>query len=66
MKADPPPGSRFNGYEMFVVQELVLQAPVIRHRRERWTTPDGQTVLAPLPSGVNGHFGKELQSERES
>jgi urease accessory protein UreE len=51
---------------MFVVQELVLQAPVIRHRRERWTTPDGQTVLAPLPSGVNGHFGKELQSERES
>ena len=30
-------------------------------RRERWLTPDGQTVLAPLPPGINGHFGPELR-----
>jgi Transposase IS66 family len=44
-----------------VVQELEIRPRVIRYRRERWLTPDGRTVIAPLPAGISGHFGPNLR-----
>src|SRR3954465_12237871 len=57
VKAAPPPGSRFKGYQDILVRELILRAEVVRYRRERWTTPPGETVLAPLPAGLVGGLG---------
>lgn len=59
---DPPPGSTTHGYEEYVVQELAVEAKATRYLRERIRTPDGQTLLAPLPANVlpGSHFGPIL------
>jgi hypothetical protein len=56
-------GTRFKGYQDFVVQGLVLRGLVlrvraIRYRRERCVTPGGRTVIAPLPPGVTTTSGR--------
>src|SRR4051812_20467125 len=61
LRIEVPPGSQFKGYEPYQVQELEIRARAVRYRRERWLTPDGQTIVAPLPPGTRGHFGPALR-----
>ncbi len=61
LRATVPPGSQFRGYQDFLVQDLMLRTEAVRYRRERWLTPEGQLIVAPLPGGVEGHFGPELR-----
>jgi len=61
IRVEVPPGSIFKGHEPFLVQDLVISANATCYLRERWITPEGRTILAPLPQGIEGHFGPELR-----
>jgi hypothetical protein len=60
---NPPAGSVSKGYEEYFVQELLIHGEITRYLRERILTPDGRTLLAPLPNDVlpGSHFGPILQ-----
>ena len=57
IKVAAPPGARFKGYTSYIVQDLVLRAHVVEFHCERWAKSDGTLLTAPLPDGVEGHFG---------
>jgi hypothetical protein len=57
----PPLGSRLKGSTSYVVQDLVIRPHVVEFRCERWQTPGGEIITAPLPAGIDGHFGPELR-----
>lgn len=56
-----PSGSRFLGYHTITVRDLVVAPQVTLYRRARWRTPNGETLVAPLPAGVRGGFGPNLR-----
>ena len=56
-----PDGARFKGWEEFLVQDMIVKPLTTLYRRERWQTPDGGTIVAPLPAGITTHFGPELK-----
>ncbi len=61
MGIEVPPGSVFKGPEGFLVQDLVISATATCYLRERRVTPEGRTILAPLPQEIAGHLGPALR-----
>jgi Transposase IS66 family len=57
-----PEGTRQNGYEDFVVQDMKIEAHNVCYRRLRYLLPDGTSQTASLPPHVQGHFGSGLRS----
>ena len=58
-----PPGSSWNGFTPFQVQELTIQTSSFQYLLEQWVAPDGKTITAKPPADLHGHhYGPMLQA----
>ena len=55
-----PEGSKFNGYRVFDVQDLLLERHNIRLFLAEYVTLENQTIVGKVPSEYQGHFGATL------
>ena len=58
-----PEDAQFKGYEETTVQDIKITTDNVRFRRAKYYSPStGQTYLAPLPDGYDGHFGPTMRA----
>lgn len=57
-----PSGSKYEGYDDYIVQGLKIETHTICYRLECWRSPDGKLIKGTLPVYVDGHFSAELRS----
>lgn len=58
-----PEGSKFKGYQEYLVQGLEIHIENRLFKLERWQLPDGSYQVAQLPEGIKGHhFSPELRA----
>ena len=62
-KATLPDDARSKGYEISIVQDLVITTDVIELKRETYYSPSlKKTFTAPIPAGYEGGFGPRIKA----
>jgi hypothetical protein len=49
------------GYETVSVRDLAISAVLVHRWRGRWLTPEGKTIITPLPEKLLGGLGANLR-----